>query len=66
MANVIAWPAGYYFLNKVLSNYAYRFNIGLEIFILSRLVTFFIAFLTVRYKSICSSMANPVDSIGYE
>lgn len=65
-ANIIAWPVAYFVMNKWLQNFAYRTRIGIEYFVLSALLAFVIALLTVSYQSIRAAMANPVDSIKYE
>jgi putative ABC transport system permease protein len=66
VANIIAWPIAYYFMNKWLHNFAYRVNIGLEIFFASGMIALVIALLTVSYRSIKAATANPVDSLRYE
>jgi len=66
MANAIAWPVAYYFMNKWLKNFAYRTSMGLWIFFLSALAALVIALLTVSYQSIKAATANPVDSLRYE
>lgn len=37
IANLIAWPVSYYFMNKFLENYAFRINLGWSVFIVSGL-----------------------------
>ena len=66
LANIIAWPAAYYFMNKWLQNFAYRIEPSVWIFILSALTALGIAVLTVSYQSIKAAMANPIDSLRYE
>jgi putative ABC transport system permease protein len=66
VANAIAWPLAYYFMNKWLKNFAYRTSMGLWIFILSALAALVIALFTVSYQSIKAATANPVDSLRYE
>jgi len=66
LANIIAWPAAYYFMNGWLQNFAYRVGLSVWIFILSGLAAFGIALLTVSYQSIKAATANPVDSLRYE
>ncbi|NIM89861.1 MAG: FtsX-like permease family protein [Candidatus Aminicenantes bacterium] len=65
-ANLIAWPVAYFVMNKWLQHFAYRTKIGFGIFVLSALLTFVIAFVTVSYQSIKAAVANPVDSLRYE
>ena len=66
LANIIAWPLGYYAMNRWLQNFAYRTGIGIEIFIMSGLIAFAIALITVSYQSLKAALAHPVDSLRYE
>jgi putative ABC transport system permease protein len=66
LANVIAWPVAYYFMNRWLGNFAYRIHLNIWIFILSGLAALAIALLSVSYQSIKAATANPVDSLRYE
>jgi len=66
IANVIAWPIGYFVMRQWLKNFAYRTDFDLRIFFLSGVITLLIAVTTVGYKSIKAATANPVDSLRYE
>ncbi len=66
IANVIAWPAAYYIMEKWLQNFAYKITIGIEIFILSGALAFLVAMLTVCTYTIKAATANPVKSLKYE
>ena len=66
IANVIAWPLAYYIMNSWLNNFVYRTNITLWVFILSGIIAFVIALITVSSQAIKASMANPVESLRYE
>lgn len=66
IANAIAWPAAYFAMNKWLQNFAYRINITPLIFIISTLITLFIASLTVSFRVVKIACANPVESLRYE
>jgi putative ABC transport system permease protein len=66
LSNIIAWPVAYFVMKKLLERYAYRTQIGLEIFLLSGLAALFIALLTVSYQAIKAARANPADSLRYE
>lgn len=65
-ANIIAWPAAWYLMNKWIQNFAYRTSISWNIFLISGIFAFLIAVLTVSYQVIKSAIANPVKSIRYE
>jgi putative ABC transport system permease protein len=66
LANLIAWPVAYYFMNKWLQDFAYRINISWWIFVLSGGIALLIALLTVGYQAIKAATANPVESLRYE
>jgi hypothetical protein len=66
IANVIAWPSAYYAVKKWLQNFAYRTNLGIEIFIFASVIAFFVALITVSFQVIRAAVSNPVDSLRYE
>jgi len=66
IANVIAIPLVVYFMDKWLHTFAFRINIGYWIFVVSAVLTIFIALITVSFQSIRAAMANPVKSLRYE
>jgi putative ABC transport system permease protein len=66
IANLIAWPAAYFVLNKLLQNYAYRISLGVEFFALAAALALMIALVTVSFQAIRAALANPVESLRYE
>jgi putative ABC transport system permease protein len=66
IANVIAWPIGYYAMKQWLKNFAYQTDFDWSIFLLSGVITLLIAVTTVGFKSLRAATANPVDSLRYE
>ena len=66
IANLIAWPLAWYFLNEWLNNFAYRCNLRAWDFFIAALVSLFIALLTVSYQTYKASVANPIDAIKME
>ncbi|MFC1554336.1 ABC transporter permease [candidate division KSB1 bacterium] len=65
-ANIIALPSAWYFMTKWLQNFAYRIDIGFEVFLISFTAALIIAILTVSYQSIKAALANPVIALKYE
>lgn len=63
---IIAVPIAWYAMNQWLADFAYRIEIGAEIFILAGAVALVIALLTVSWQSIRAALANPVDSLRSE
>jgi putative ABC transport system permease protein len=66
LANIIAWPAAFYFVNRWLEGFAYRTVMGPWIFLLTGIVTLVIALITIGIQSVKAATANPVDSLRYE
>lgn len=66
LANLVAWPVAFYLMNKWLQSFAYRIDIGIWVFIISAILSFLIACITVSYQSIRAARVNPVNSLKYE
>ena len=58
----ISVPLGYYFMNKWLEGFAYKITPGMSVFIISGLVSFLIAWLTISFESFRAASKNPVDA----
>jgi putative ABC transport system permease protein len=66
IANLIAWPLGYYFMNNWLDSFAYRVNVNWSVFLLAAFLTVLVAALTVSYQSIKAAISNPVNALRNE
>ena len=66
IADIIALPIAYYFINRWLQDFSYRIDPNLWIFIFSGFLTLLIATLTISYQAIKAATANPVESLRYE
>jgi putative ABC transport system permease protein len=66
IANLIAWPIAYYFMNKWLQDFAYRVEMSWWIFILAGAIALIIALTTVSFQAIKAATANPVESLRCE
>ena len=66
LANVIAVPFAYYFMNRWLQDFAYRIGIGWWVFVLAGVLALLVALLTVSTQAIRAALANPVESLRYE
>jgi len=66
LANVIAWPLAWYFMDRWLQNFAYRINIGITNFLIAGIAALMIALITVSFQAFRAAVANPVRSIRYE
>jgi putative ABC transport system permease protein len=66
IANIIAWPAAYFIMNKWLQDFAYKAPLTLRLFLAAGLAAIIIAVFTVGYQAVRAALANPVDSLKYE
>lgn len=61
VANLLAWPISYYLMSGWLNNFSYHITIGVSTFLISGVLSIFIALITVSYKTITAVIANPSD-----
>jgi putative ABC transport system permease protein len=66
LSALIAFPIAWWSMNKWLEDFAYRINIGWEVFVIASLIAVLIALATVCIKSIKAALANPVKSLRTE
>jgi putative ABC transport system permease protein len=66
LANIIAWPLAWYFMNNWLNGFAYRISLSWGSFATAGAIALLIAAVTVSFQSIKSALANPVDSLRNE
>ena len=66
IANLIAWPVTWIFINRWLKGFAYRMEIGVLVFLIPAAVSIGLALLTVSFQTLRAARANPVDSLKYE
>jgi putative ABC transport system permease protein len=66
IANLIAWPAAWYFMNKWLENFAYRIDLTWWVFVLAAALALLIALMTISFQTIKAALKNPADSLRYE
>ena len=66
IAYIIAIPIAYYAGSAWLDNFAYKAGIGIEIFVISGCIAFFVAFLTISYHTVKAAVKNPVEALRYE
>jgi putative ABC transport system permease protein len=66
IALVIASPLALFVTDRWLQGFAYRVDVGWQVFVLAGSVTLSIAFVTVCFQSIKAALANPVNSLRSE
>ena len=60
---VIAIPVGWYLMGRWLEDFAYRINMGWELFAFAGIMALLIALLTISYQSIGAALAKPAKSL---
>lgn len=68
LANMIAWPAAYYFMSEWLNRFAYRapFADWASTFVISALAALAVAWLTVALQARKAAISRPVLALRYE
>ncbi|MGH7493751.1 MAG: ABC transporter permease [bacterium] len=66
LANLLAWPIAYLAMNRWLQDFAYRIEIGWQIFVLAGAAALLLALLTVSLQAIKAAVGNPVEALRYE
>jgi putative ABC transport system permease protein len=66
LANLIAWPIGYYFMNRWLQGFAYHADLEPWIFPAAAAIALVIALLTVSAHAFLVARAKPVTALRYE
>ena len=66
VANIIAWPIGYFAMRSWLQNFAYRIPLSAWMFLGAALAAFLIAAIVISLQTYRAASANPADSLKYE
>jgi len=66
LANVIAWPFAWYFMNKWLQDFANRVHLSIWVFIIAGLIAVIIAIVTIGFKAVAAAVVNPVKNLRME
>ena len=63
VSNLIAWPIGYWIGHKFLAAFAFRVELGMDIFLLSGTLGLFLALVTVSLRTLGAAKADPVHAL---
>lgn len=66
LANLIAWPLGFWMMNRWVSNFTYHTDIGIFVFVIAGISALAVALLTVSFQSYRAANTNPVDRLRNE
>jgi putative ABC transport system permease protein len=65
-SNAIAWPLGYFIMDRWLQNFAYRIHLEWHFFIIFGTIALSVSIITVSSQVLKTARANPADSLRYE
>jgi ABC-type antimicrobial peptide transport system permease subunit len=63
---VISFPLAWWMMNQWLHGFAYRTEIGFEVFLITGASVVFITLITISTQAIRAALANPVSSLRSE
>ncbi len=66
VANLIAWPVAFYFLNDWLSGFAYRVELGAMPFVLLGMAALLIGWVTVASHAVGVARSSPIKALRHE
>ena len=66
LANLIAWPIAWFFMNQWLDTFAYHIEMDGLLYILAACMAIVVAILTVSTQTIKAAMSNPAKTLRYE
>ncbi|MHC2991042.1 macrolide export ATP-binding/permease MacB [Pontibacter sp. HJ8] len=66
VANLLAWPIAWFAMRRWLEDFAYRIEIGTDIFVLAAMLALIISLVTISYQAVKAASANPVKSLRTE
>ncbi len=66
VANIFAWPAAYFVVNKWLQDFAYRTPIGMGPFLMAGILALAVAVFSVIFQALKAALSDPVQSLRYE
>lgn len=66
IANLVAWPVAWYFMDQWLDTFAYRIGLNVWLYVLAAFAAILIAVVTVSTQTIRAAMSNPSNTLRYE
>ena len=66
VAFIISVPVSLYFMSDWLENFAFHIGIEPKVYIITGILSVFIALITISYKTISTTTKNPSETLKYE
>jgi putative ABC transport system permease protein len=66
LANCIAWPLAWYFMDQWLNTFAYHIDTDVLIYLIAAAGAILLALVTVSTQTVRAAMSNPAKTLRYE
>jgi len=66
LANLVAWPAAYFAMNRWLENFSTRIGLSWFLFVLAGLIALFIAWFSTSFQAYKAASTDPVSALKHE
>ncbi len=66
LANLFAWPVSWFLMDRWLQNFAYRTELGLNVFLLAGTIGLMLTLITISFQVFRAAGADPVNALKYE
>lgn len=66
VANLLAWPVAWYFMDGWLGSFAYHIDMNIVAYLLAALAAIAVALITVSTQTIKAARTNPANTLRYE
>jgi len=65
-ANLIAWPASWFVIRKLMESYAYKTDVTIWVFLTAGLAALILTFITISFQTYKAARTNPAETLRYE
>jgi putative ABC transport system permease protein len=66
VANILAWPVAWYFMNQWLNTFAYHIDMNIFAYLVAGTVAMLIALITISAQTLKAATSNPANTLRYE
>jgi putative ABC transport system permease protein len=66
LSNMISWPLAWYAISHWLQDFTYKVNLGIVIFVISGILSVFVALITIIFQCLKAASVNPAHSLKQE
>lgn len=66
VANLLAWPAAWYFAQEWLANFTFKIDLSIWTFVIAGLATLVLSIMTICFQGLKTALLNPSESLRSE